>query len=512
MSIVGTCNNCIQLANETFYTSGSTSPLYLDIVNQDNLDISNCVTVTTEVIKTYPEMIEYDECGCPIDECEKASLRINIHKNDSPTIVDCGYSGFTLDVNGLVLFSLYSGITTNFMSSQCCLALGFTPEIQNGIFVCRWQEIYEETCDDYTPVSIDENGYQVFIGPSGNTTNITIYSECCPTGTIPELFVNNQWKCKEDVPPIEIVSCSGYTISSINSDGIIVFELVGGGLTSQINSECCVALGYSPQTVNGQTVCKATCETYASLTVGNDGYITFVRPNGSTYVEVPLIECCPINTIATPTLTTGGYTVYKCAAQTPTPTGCRYITTLEFAGFFICDSPEDPGCDELLTVDDVNNLYFEGYKCDGTVINHNTSLYPGQHQTIIVNACVDMDTLVYSDLPFLTINFDDNVDCSSTGPTGAKMLALRSHSPGFSTPNNMCGQGLVTSCYVYTQSGGMVISNGDVVYNYGDTPFNGDNKYYKIQTQISGFGDPFYICKVDVNGNIIVHSICPNDI
>ena len=88
------------------------------------------------------------------------------------------------------------------------------------------------------------------------------------------------------------------------------------------------------------------------------------------------------------------------------------------------------------------------------------------------------------------------------------MLSLRSQF-GDTYPNNGCSLGLFEPCYVNTQSGGMVIQSGDIVYNQdGVTPFNGNNEYYLIPTSISAQGDPSYVCLVDNNGNINVYTIC----
>lgn len=485
MSVYGTCNDCIQLSNGTFSTSGSTTPLYIDVVNQNNLDLSNCVIVTTEVIRTYPEMLEYDECGCPIDECEKASLRINIKKNVTQT-VDCGYSGFTLDNTGFVLFNLYDGTNTFFINSECCTALGFTPELENRIYVCRWQQPVD-VCDNYTPTII-ENGYQLFIDPSGNSTNTVPSVECCPIGTIPELTNGGNYLCKSD-EVVVVGNCAAYTPASINVNGVVVFTYSGGGETTSINAECCTPYGFSAVTNNGITNCIVTCETYVSASYDVDGYVVFVRPNSTVYSEVPLIECCPINTIAVPTITQDGLNYYKCRNQDYQIEDCQYVISF--------------------TVDNDNSgnatagVIFNGNYCDGLTFNFDGIMLEAPSYTQLINACVDMNSLITSSN--VIINIDNNINCD--GPIGTKMLSLRSQADS-GDGEFACNLSLLNQCYVYTQSGGMVISTGDVVYNYNDTPFNGGNGYYLIQTSISDSGDPSYVCRVDTLGNIQVLTIC----
>jgi len=195
MSVVGTCNNCMILNDEKFYISGSTTPLYLEVVNEDNQSLTNCVEVTSEVIRTNPEMIELDECGCPIDECGKASLRINIRKIRQQT-TDCGFSGFTLDSNGLILFQMYDGSTTNFISSECCSSLGYTSELQHGINVCRWAD-KRDLCLEYQEMGYNGN-YMTFSGPDGEITEFVPSSECCPISTTPQLQGDGTYKCYND--------------------------------------------------------------------------------------------------------------------------------------------------------------------------------------------------------------------------------------------------------------------------------------------------------------------------
>lgn len=292
-------------------------PLYIDVVNQDNLNISDCVIVTSEIINTFPEMFEFDECGCPINNIEKGSLRINIKRNNSQT-VDCGYSGFSLDNSGFVLFNLYNGDETFFMNSECCIALGFTPELQDRIYVCRWQQI-DVNCDNYTPTTIVDN-YQLFIGPDGESTNEVPTRDCCPVRTIPELAPSGNYYCKLENVVIS-GKCDTYTPSYVNNNNYVVFTLSGGGTTTIIDAECCTQFGYSHLTTNGETHCVITCPQYVSSTVGNDGYIIFVDASNTTYTQVPSPRCCPNNSLAVPLFNDdGGITTYGCRFNVTNPT------------------------------------------------------------------------------------------------------------------------------------------------------------------------------------------------
>jgi hypothetical protein len=86
------------------------------------------------------------------------------------------------------------------------------------------------------------------------------------------------------------------------------------------------------------------------------------------------------------------------------------------------------------------------------------------------------------------------------------MLALRSNS--VSDPDNGCAESLTNPCKVATQSGTLVIQSGDTVYNIDNSPFDGNNLYYKIQLSLATEADPFYICLVNNVGNINVHTLC----
>lgn len=390
--VSGSTNIFVNYDNGTFgdcYVSGQTAD-YIEVLNQDNQEIDECILVTSEITQTYPEMVELDECGCPINQCDKASLRIHIRKLPTPQ-TDCGYTGFVLDEGGFILFTLYNGEETNFMSSECCTSLGFTPELQDGIYVCRWQEP-AGICDGYTPTVI-EDGYQVFIGPDGENTREVKATECCPIGTIPELVVGGNYMCKEDMV-VEVVTCSGFTASSIMGDGTVVFN-GPSGTTTFMEVECCTAFGFSAVTSGGKTVCKIACESYVSTTVGLDNYTVFTRANSTTYTEVPLPECCPVNTLAVPVTTSGGLNYYKCA-QLETQRNCRYIT---YASFTNAGNAEA----ELAA--------FNGKYCDGTDFNFNRTLGPGEMSSQPINQCIDVDSLTFSSSNAAP-HYNDSIECN----------------------------------------------------------------------------------------------------
>lgn len=86
------------------------------------------------------------------------------------------------------------------------------------------------------------------------------------------------------------------------------------------------------------------------------------------------------------------------------------------------------------------------------------------------------------------------------------MFALRSNI--ISTPETGCAAELLTNCKVATLVPTMAIETGNRVYNSDDSPFNGGGNYYKIQSLIADSSDPSYICQVDINGYITLHSTC----
>ncbi len=104
--------------------------------------------------------------------------------------------------------------------------------------------------------------------------------------------------------------------------------------------------------------------------------------------------------------------------------------------------------------------------------------------------------------------YSNTLQYNKTTNQGGTVLALRS---GQSVVNgdNGCSLALTENCWLTTSNaGGMPIVSGDRVWNYNQTPFDGQNRFWKIQSAIASQSDPSYVCQVDSQGFIQVHTIC----
>lgn len=87
------------------------------------------------------------------------------------------------------------------------------------------------------------------------------------------------------------------------------------------------------------------------------------------------------------------------------------------------------------------------------------------------------------------------------------MLALRSD-PGLATGDDGCEQELTETCYIECAIADE-INTGDIVYNIGLTPFDGDNKYYNLVLDIWTPPDGSKVCVIDASGVITgVFALC----
>jgi hypothetical protein len=173
----------------TFCDLNDNSP----IVQQTILTTNNCPIVSSSIVE-YDKTPLYDECGCIIESC-KGVLKINF--SPKPINLTCNYKSIELMDSGLVLFTLNDESTTYNFNSDCCIALGYTSELDtNGASVCRWKVNNSDLCKDFLLHEISSNGYQIFINTNGEFTKEIPFQECCPVGTTPELQANGNYLCK----------------------------------------------------------------------------------------------------------------------------------------------------------------------------------------------------------------------------------------------------------------------------------------------------------------------------
>ena len=125
----GTVNNLSNPSATTVYASAYTI---------NNNIAPECFTINAYVVNNPCAATIQTNCGCLLAQNDD-SIRVDISCLEPTNIVinnltDCNISGFTLGSDGLVVFQLTNGMSGNNMNdlslpTQCCVDLGFTPEI-----------------------------------------------------------------------------------------------------------------------------------------------------------------------------------------------------------------------------------------------------------------------------------------------------------------------------------------------------------------------------------------------
>lgn len=209
-----------------------TGPTYVDILNQDNVDISDCVVYTSEILLDPMPTQPITECGCPcegideilsicIDKANATTPRCNdIKAGTTPKKdIETGFYVITKDVldkNGTSV-----GTTESvFMSKTCCTAIGGVSTIMysqyinglatNGssmspssgyvccssktncgcIVACKWK-LLDNSGNVIPPIQIPQNSgnlflkFKTFLGPNDYAVVTPDGSHCIPTLTTP---------------------------------------------------------------------------------------------------------------------------------------------------------------------------------------------------------------------------------------------------------------------------------------------------------------------------------------
>lgn len=288
----------VVIDEDVFHTSGSSVSINLEVLNNDNLPLSGCVSVETSIIKTFPENPQLNDCGCPTDECKEGSLKIKINKIKEQR--DCSIEAFVLDTNGLVLFTV-NGNQTYYIPSECCVNLGYTPEIdEKGIYVCRWGT-EPNICDGYSELA-RADGYVIFSDPDGVTVDEVPSSECCPVDTVPEYQLSGLYKC---AIPVQSDVCEFFrlnNIEQINSSGQVTFWNNDGTVIQTTETpECCTNIGFDAviyQNTPGLYECIQRCIPYSNYFIDREtGYIIFIGMDGQPFDIMPHSTCCPFGTM-----------------------------------------------------------------------------------------------------------------------------------------------------------------------------------------------------------------------
>jgi hypothetical protein len=283
--------------NSGYVNDTSSTDVYLDVVNTDGVDLSDVVLVSGEIIDDPKPTVETTDCGCETGSIDR-SIKIDVvtKKEDiSEGVNDCPYTGFTFDSNGYVIFNLYDGTNTTFISNpQCCEVLGFTYFAESDTS-CWWDENMIPTgpCSGLSPSSIDEKGFVIWVDENNTNTYIVDSSECCSKNGYLTFVDNGQTYC--------YVGCDSYKPVSVDKEtGVVTFVDPLGNTTIYISSECCSYGGYSSASddngnycIDTSTLTGSKCGTLVPSDVSSDGIILFMdTTNKATTNYVINAECC----------------------------------------------------------------------------------------------------------------------------------------------------------------------------------------------------------------------------
>lgn len=118
---------------------------YVDVVNLDGTNISDCVVVTSEIVQDPMPSITYNDCGCPSDLADDDALSICVKKINKPVAKPCNRLANQPKPNnetGYYVFEYYQynqdgsvysvgGVpvmeTSIFTDRECCKSLNGTP-------------------------------------------------------------------------------------------------------------------------------------------------------------------------------------------------------------------------------------------------------------------------------------------------------------------------------------------------------------------------------------------------
>lgn len=250
--------------------------VWADIVNMDNISLSACYEITAEIIEDPKPTTELTDCGCETGEGDDA-IKISIKKlngsiSTSPTPVDCGYTGFTLNGEGFVMFQLPNGSETSTISQECCEALGFT--YTQGNISCMWTNVATldaTSCKGYVPDGELTSGIITWVNNDLQIGTTVVGSSCCSAFGYIAVAVEGGYQCYNPE-----TDCRDWIAVSIQSEtGIVNWQSPFGELTTNIPSECCIAQGYEPNS-RGQCI-----ETDAL----GGGFIDAKQPLGGTKIR-----------------------------------------------------------------------------------------------------------------------------------------------------------------------------------------------------------------------------------
>lgn len=127
--------------------------VYAKVMNLENVELTDCPTLSGSVIMDPKPEENLDECGCE-DARTDYAIKMDISKKqkiqDNEVIEDyndCDIESFSLSGNGWVIFNIGGQANdTEFIDRECCEALGYQPILCVGDnrYRCFWKEDLSE--------------------------------------------------------------------------------------------------------------------------------------------------------------------------------------------------------------------------------------------------------------------------------------------------------------------------------------------------------------------------------
>lgn len=238
----------------TNYNSGlinnSTDEVWVDLVNNDNISLSDCYQVFGEIISDPKPSIELTDCGCETGSNDDA-IKISINKLNgsvapTSTPITCGYTGFTLDGDGFVVFKLSNGNETTAISQECCEALGFTYYTSTNPS-CYWftqTSFAKQPCNDYEPTeeTTDDN-IIIWVNKFSKDMIKEVSQGCCESyGFESKPASIGSYYClrnKKNNP------CGEYSVYNVDNNGVVTWINNTKTTTIEMSPECCKVYGYT---------------------------------------------------------------------------------------------------------------------------------------------------------------------------------------------------------------------------------------------------------------------------
>jgi hypothetical protein len=294
-----TKRNDVFIEEDYFSSIGSTTGSFIQILTKNNAPVDDCVEVKDEIIASPKFNPKYDENGELVDKgCKEASYRISVNKKSKEYESPCDYVSFGLDGNGLILFTHTDNSQDYNISSECCVGLGYTSELDSvGREVCRWKEVETDPCQNFRMTdSKNEEGYVLFTNlETGEITSYVPTAECCTVENLTFDERGGSFSCKERVQQPE-PSCDDYLFTgNFNRAGHALFQYEDGVTTTVMSNECCTINDLEASTYNGKVVCvepAPVCESYTIGKITPEKYVVFRDTNGQLIDVVDDAECC----------------------------------------------------------------------------------------------------------------------------------------------------------------------------------------------------------------------------